>query len=100
VHWVIYDLPADAKGLEEGLAKKETLPNGAKQGACWGVETFSKVGYSGPCPPPGKPHRYFFRVYALDGKLGLKPKASKFELMEAMKGRILGQAELMGLYQR
>jgi len=57
VHWVIYDLPGDAKGLAEGTAKTETLANGAKQG----VNDFRRVGYSGPCPPPGAAHRYYFK---------------------------------------
>lgn len=100
VHWVIYDIPADAKGLEEGLPKKETLTNGAKHGLCWGVNDFSRVGYYGPCPPPGKPHRYSFRLYALDAKLDLPPRATKFQLEAKMKGHILGQTELIGQYGR
>jgi hypothetical protein len=53
VHWVLYDLPADTKELSEGVAKQEQLPSGARQGR----NDFGKVGYGGPCPPPGKPHR-------------------------------------------
>ena len=71
VHWVLYNIPGDSLGLQEGTAKEETLANGATHGASWGVDTFSRVGYGGPCPPPGKPHRYFFKVYALDQKLSL-----------------------------
>ncbi|MBI4678475.1 MAG: YbhB/YbcL family Raf kinase inhibitor-like protein [Elusimicrobia bacterium] len=100
VHWVLYDLPAESKGLAEGLPKKETLPDGAKQGLCWGVEDFSRVGYHGPCPPPGKPHRYSFRLYALKEPLGLPPKATKAEVLKAMAGRVLGQAELVGAFKR
>ncbi len=100
VHWVLYDLPADLGGLGEGVPKKETLDNGANQGLGWGVESFSRVGYYGPCPPPGSPHRYFFKLYALDQTLGLPPKATKPDLLKAMQGHILGQAELVGLYQR
>jgi Raf kinase inhibitor-like YbhB/YbcL family protein len=100
VHWVIYDVPGDAKGLEEGVPKKETLPNGAKQGSVWGVESFSRVGYFGPCPPPGKPHRYYFKLYALDATLNLPPKATKFDVEKAMKGHILAQTQLMGKYGR
>lgn len=96
VHWVIYDLPADTRELHEGIAKKETLENGAKQG----ITDFRKVGYGGPCPPPGPAHRYFFKLYALDTKLGLPPRATKKDVEKAMKGHILAQTELIGLYKR
>ncbi len=100
VHWVIYDLPPKAVGLDEGVPRTENLDNGAKQGLCWGVDDFSRVGYNGPCPPPGGPHRYFFKLFALDQSSGLLPKATKADLLEAMKGHILARAELIGLYQR
>jgi hypothetical protein len=100
VHWVLYDLPASATGLPEGVPKKDTLDGGAIQGACWGVNSFSRVGYYGPCPPPGGPHRYFFKLYALDKALGLAPRATKPDLLNAMKGHILAEAELIGTYRR
>ncbi len=96
VHWVLYDLPANTKELAEGVPKQEQLSNGARQGR----NDFRKIGYGGPCPPPGKPHRYFFKLYALDKKLELKAGASKAEAESAMKGDILAQAELMGRYGR
>jgi hypothetical protein len=96
VHWVLYDLPADTKELSEDVAKQEQLSNGARQGR----NDFGKIGYGGPCPPPGKPHRYFFKLYALDGKLSLKAGATKAEVERAMKGHILAQAELIGRYSR
>lgn len=96
VHWVIYDLPAGWRRLPEGVAKAEGVAGGGTQGA----NDFRKLGYGGPCPPPGKPHRYFFKLYALDASLGLKAGASKQEVEKAMKGHILGQAELLGRYQR
>jgi len=96
VHWVIYDLPANARELAEGVVKQEQLLSGARQGR----NDFGKIGYGGPCPPPGKPHRYFFKLYALDAKLGLKPGARKSDLERAMQGHILAQAELMGRYGR
>jgi hypothetical protein len=96
VHWVLYDLPADAKELSEGVAKQEQLSNGARQGR----NDFGKIGYGGPCPPPGKPHRYFFKLYALDAKLNLKAGATKAEVERAMKGHILAQGELIGKYGR
>ena len=96
VHWVLYNLPADTKELPEGVEKKEQIASGALQGR----SDFRKIGYGGPCPPPGKPHRYFFKLYALDGKLNLSAGATKADLERAMKGHILGDAELMGRYGR
>ncbi len=96
VHWVLYDLPASARELAEGVAKQEQLPSGARQGR----NDFGKIGYGGPCPPPGKPHRYFFKLYALDAKLNLKAGATKAEVERAMKSHSLGQAELVGRYGR
>lgn len=96
VHWVLYDVPADARELPEGVAKQEQLASGARQGR----NDFGKVGYGGPCPPPGKPHRYFFKLYALDARLGLKAGATKAELERAMKSHILAQAQLIGKYGR
>jgi Raf kinase inhibitor-like YbhB/YbcL family protein len=96
VHWVLYDLPANTKELAEGVPKQEQLSNGARQGR----NDFRKIGYGGPCPPPGNPHRYFFKLYALDKKLDLQAGASKAEAESAMKGHILAQAELVGRYSR
>ena len=96
VHWVLYDLPADTGELPEGVRKQEQLSSGARQGR----NDFGKIGYGGPCPPPGKAHRYFFKLYALDTKLNLKSGATKADLERAMKGRILAQAELIGRYGR
>jgi len=100
VHWVLYDLPPDAGGLEEGVPKNAALDSGASHGVCWGVSSYSRVGYHGPCPPPGAPHRYSFRLYALDSPLGLPPKASKERVERAMEGHVLAVAELVGLYGR
>ena len=96
VHWVIYDIPANVTKLPENVPAKETLPDGSKQG----LNDWGRVGYGGPMPPPGNPHRYFFKIYALDTVLNLKPLATKAELLKAMQGHILAQAELMGTYQR
>jgi Raf kinase inhibitor-like YbhB/YbcL family protein len=96
VHWVIYDLPASARELAEGITKKEQLPSGTRQGR----NDFGKIGYGGPCPPPGKPHRYVFKLYALDVKLGLKAGAKKSDVERAMQAHILAQTELMGRYGR
>jgi len=96
VHWVLYDLPPETAELAEGVAKQEQLSSGARQGR----NDFGKIGYGGPCPPPGKPHRYFFKLYALDAKLNLKAGATKPQLESAMKRHILAQAELIGKYAR
>lgn len=95
-HWVLFDLPAQASGLPEGVAKVDEIPGGGRQGR----NDFRKIGYGGPCPPPGKPHRYFFKLYALDKTLNLKPGASKAEVEGTMQGHILGQAELVGSFRR
>ena len=100
VHWILYDLPATERTLPRGVPKTAKGPAGSKHGACWGVDTFDRLGYFGPLPPPGAPHRYFFKLYALGETLGLKPGATKDELLEAMKGHVLAQAELMGTYRR
>ena len=95
-HWVLYNLPPQEKELRENLPKTEQLSNGALQGR----NDFRRTGYGGPCPPPGKPHRYFFKLYALGTKLNLKAGATKSELEAAIKGHILAQAELMGKFKR
>ena len=96
VHWVIYNIPVVGHGLPEGVAMGESLKDGARQG----FTDFQRTGYGGPCPPPGKPHRYFFRLYALDAMLTIKGKVTKESLLSAMQGHILAQAGLMGTYKR
>ena len=78
------------------MTKVDEVPSGDRQGR----NDFRKIGYGGPCPPPGRPHRYFFKLYALDKMLNLKPGANKQEVEQAMQGHILAKAELMGTYQR
>ena len=96
VHWLVYDIPVGTTSLPENVSKAPTLENGAKQGNT----SFGRVGYGGPCPPPSKPHRYFFKLYALDSTLGLRPGIKKEELLKAMEGHILAETQLMGLYKR
>ena len=96
VHWVVYNLPPATRQLPERVPAKPEIRGGGLQG----VNDFPKTGYGGPCPPPGKPHRYFFRLYALDSKLDLKAGASRAEVDMGMKGHVLAQAELMGTYGR
>jgi Raf kinase inhibitor-like YbhB/YbcL family protein len=97
VHWVIFDLPAGAKGLpaNAGPQGREKLAGSGTQGR----NDFGKIGYNGPCPPGGS-HRYVFRLYALDAELSLAPGATRAELVKAMQGHILAQAQLTGTYAR
>jgi len=96
VHWVVYDLPAGAQRLPEGVPKQREIPDGGRQG----YNDFGRVGYNGPCPPPGPPHRYIFRLYALDITLNLKGRVTRGAAEEAMQGHILAQTELTAEYQR
>jgi Raf kinase inhibitor-like YbhB/YbcL family protein len=99
VHWVVYAIPAVSAGFLEGVPKKPTLddPEGTKQG----VNDFGRVGYGGPAPPRGHGvHRYHFRLYALDRATGLPARATKAQLVAAMKGHILDEGLLLGTYSR
>ena len=95
VHWVIFNLPAQTSSLPEAVPKTNSAAGGTQ-----GKNDFGNIGYGGPCPPPGKAHRYFFKLYALDTTVNLQAGARKQELERAMQGHVLGQAALMGTYQR
>jgi len=101
VHWVIYGIPAERKGLPEAVPQTERPDKvpGAVQGKnSWKTEN---VGYRGPAPPPADDaHRYFFKLYALDMALALKPGLTKDELLSAMKGHVLAEAQIMGTFDR
>lgn len=94
VHWVLYNLPAVAAGLPEGVAA-DALPSGTLQG----LNDWKRVGYGGPCPPIGR-HRYFHKLYALDTLLPDLKRPTKARLEQAMQGHVLGRTELVGTYQR
>jgi len=94
VHWVLYNLPADATHLPANVSPKD-LPAGTKEGK----NDCKRTGYGGPCPPIGR-HRYFFKLFALDTTLPDLNSPTKAELEKAMKGHILGAAELIGTYQK
>ena len=101
VHWVIYRIPGSAKGLPGELPMGITLTEpAALAGAIQGPSGFRQTGYRGPAPPPGKPHHYTFTVYALDAELPLEPGLNRNQLMEAIKGHIIGQGALVSLYER
>jgi Raf kinase inhibitor-like YbhB/YbcL family protein len=95
IHWVLYNISGDAIELTRAVPTLPELPSGARHGR----NTAGDMAYAGPCPPPGNPHRYFFRLYALDLSLNLPPGATKEELERAMDQHILAQGTLMGTYQ-
>ncbi len=92
VHWVIYDLPPDTSGFPEGM---KTLPAGAKGG----INDFKRTRYGGPCPPIGR-HRYFFKLYALDTKLDGLDNPTKDDVLAAMQGHVIAEAQIIGTYQK
>ena len=96
VHWVLYDLPPGVTSLAEGIPPDEELAGGGRQGN----NSWPRIGYGGPCPPKGSPHRYVFKLYALDTKLNLSPGATNKELLKAMEGHVLAQGQLIGRYGR
>jgi len=95
-HWVLFNVPATGTSLAEGVPTEKELPDGARQGK----NDFGKIGYGGPSPPKGKPHRYFFKLYALDTKLDLPAGANRQQMLDAIKGHVLAEAQLMGKYGR
>jgi Raf kinase inhibitor-like YbhB/YbcL family protein len=95
VHWVIWNIPADATELAEDVPPDADLSDGSKQG----ITDFGTHGYGGPAPPSGT-HRYYFKIYALDKKLDLPGSSKKPDLLKAMEGHILAQGQLTGKYKR
>jgi hypothetical protein len=95
VHWVLFNVPAATRNLPAEIPPEAEHPDGSRHGEnSWG-----RIDYGGPCPPGGT-HRYFFKLYALDNGLGLDAGATKAQVLEAMEGHVLAQAELMGTYTR
>ena len=94
-HWLIFNLPAGTLALPEAVPTESDLADGSKQG----LNSWKKLGYGGPCPPGG-PHRYFFKLYALDTVLDLEAGATKEQLLRGMEGHVLDQTDLMGKYTR
>jgi Raf kinase inhibitor-like YbhB/YbcL family protein len=101
VHWVVYKIPAIAKGLPAEPPMDATLTTPAEiAGSVQGISGFRRAGYRGPAPPPGKPHHYTFTVYALDAELPLEPGLNRTQLLDAIKGHIIGQGSLVAIYER
>jgi Raf kinase inhibitor-like YbhB/YbcL family protein len=101
VHWVVYKIPGSAKGLPAELPMDAVLTAPADiAGTIQGLSGFKRTGYRGPAPPPGKPHHYTWTVYALDADLPLEQGLNRNQLMEAIKGHIVGQGALVAIYER
>jgi Raf kinase inhibitor-like YbhB/YbcL family protein len=95
-HWIIFNIPTNVMELPTDVEKKEKLENGAIQG----INSTGYAGYTGPCPPEGPAHRYFFRIYALDKKLNLSPPVKRNDFLKALDENILDEGQLMVKYSR
>lgn len=95
-HWVVYDLPGAARGLDADQPRTANLPGGGRQGR----NTWGRLGWNGPSPPRGLPHHYRFHLYALARPLGLDPGAGPAKVQQAMAGLVLAEATLLGTYGR
>ncbi|MBU0717873.1 MAG: YbhB/YbcL family Raf kinase inhibitor-like protein [Planctomycetes bacterium] len=98
VHWVIYKLPADTAGLPEGVPTDKALSKPVE--ALQGKNSWNTIGYRGPAPPRGQVHHYHFKLYALDAKVSMADRPTKEQLLAAMNGHILAEAEIIGTYKR
>ena len=97
VHWIIFNIPGNMMELNENVTPSRNIPDEVMLG----TNSFGRIGYGGPCPPPEKPHHYFFRIYALDTILHhVESGVTKQQLVKAMEGHIMASGELMGTYQR
>ncbi|HEX7119861.1 MAG TPA: YbhB/YbcL family Raf kinase inhibitor-like protein [Longimicrobiales bacterium] len=97
-HWILWNLPADLRMLPAEIPPDPTVAGlGA---AAQGENDFGRIGWGGPCPPPGRPHRYRFHLYALDAGLSLNPGSARDRLEAAMEGHIVAEAELVGTFGR
>jgi Raf kinase inhibitor-like YbhB/YbcL family protein len=92
VHWVLFDLPPETTEIIEGMV---ALPIGTKSG----LNDWKRTGYGGPCPPIGR-YRYFFKLYALDARLEGLSAATKADVVAAMQGHVLAEAQIVGTYQK
>jgi len=95
VHWVIYNIPSETMELEENIKKTAKLTDGTMQG----LNDFGRIGYGGPCPPFGT-HRYYFKLYALDTLLNLKPGVKETDLLKVLFHHNIAEAHFMGKYSK
>ncbi len=91
-HWVVWNISPSITNLPENASKTMSLTQG--------INDFGKIGYGGPCPPPGKAHHYYIEIFALNRDINLPPSAKAIDLLKAIRGHIIGNATLMGLYKR
>ena len=99
VHWLLYNIPPNVDSLPEGIETGKTLKTPA--GAMQGKNSWGRIGYGGPMPPPGHGvHHYHFKLYAMDAELELKPGLEKDGLLTVITGHVLGEGELVGTFQR
>lgn len=95
-HWTVWNIPATMNALPPGIPALTSLYGSIRQGR----NDFGRIGYGGPCPPRGRVHHYYFRLFALDKVLNLKAGSSRRELESAGRGHVLAQARTMGTYKR
>jgi len=95
-HWLVWNIPPGVRELAEGASRQGVMPSGSAEG----TNDFGRLGYGGPCPPPGMPHHYMFRVYALDRVLNLPSGATPKQLGAAMVHHIVGWGTIAATYQR
>ncbi len=95
-YWLVYNIPADVRGLSEGASGRGAMPQGSEEG----TNSFGRAGYGAPCPPPGKPHHYVFRVFAIDTGIDLSPGASRARLESAIRDHVLAEGQIAGIYGR
>ncbi len=97
VHWLIWNIPGGITDLAPGIATKERVSN--PPGAIQGRNDADSVGYHGPSPPPGKPHHYYFQVFALNAALPAAPGADAGAVLAALKGRVIAKGQCVGTFQ-
>ncbi len=95
-HWLVYNIPPEVRELAVGASAKAAMPHGSAEG----TNDFRSLGYGGPCPPAGKPHHYVFRLYALDVRLDLPPRAARKQLDSAIESHIVAEGQIIGIYRR
>lgn len=95
-HWLVYNIPAGVRRLATGASTHGAMPQGSEEG----TNSFGQFGYGGPCPPPGKPHHYVFRIFAIDAGIDLPSGASRAQLESAVRGHVLAEGQIVGIYGR
>ncbi|KXA95386.1 hypothetical protein AKJ65_01885 [candidate division MSBL1 archaeon SCGC-AAA259E19] len=97
-HWIIWNIPPGTDSISEGVPAEDVVDS--LKGARQGQNGFGEVGYRGPCPPPGPPHNYRFKIYALDTEIGLNPGMKKEDLEREIQGHVLAEDQIVGVFGR